>query len=329
MSCVAKKVIFKKIFTIPLKQISIKNEFLSLKVLNYGAIIQECLFTDGSAPPTPLVVGFEDPGRYIPDKTCMGACVGRFAGRISGGFQLDGEAYSLHTVVKDVHLHGGQEGFSKKYWDIDEVRQGKEPFATLSYLSPHLEEGYPGALRAKVTYRLKRNALEISHQATADRKTIINLVNHSYFLFGESPHIRDYQMWLNCNEYLETEENLLPTGRVLPVEGTPFDFTNARPLGETSLDTPYVTGPGRGDTACIYAPGPGIRMRVQTNQPGLIVYTPRDFAGICFETQNLPDAPNMPHFPSCVLEKGAVYENTSVFLFDRPEGDPFAEQWEG
>jgi aldose 1-epimerase len=301
-----------------LKQISIKNDFLSLKVLDYGAIIQELIMYDDNCPPAGLVVGMSNPQQYLGDRNCMGACVGRFAGRISGKFSLNGEDYPLHTVVKDVHLHGGLEGFNRKYWNFDEVWPGPEPYVTLSYVSPHMEEGYPGRLRAEVTYRIKERSLQITHRATTDRKTVVNLVNHSYFLLGSSTNIQDYRLQLNCPEYLETMKNLLPTGNILPVKGSPYDFTEGREIGTTHLDTPFVINTSATETASLFAPSSGIRMRVRTNQPGIVVYTPREFAGICFETQNLPDAPNFPHFPSSVLEPGRVYENTSEFLFDYP-----------
>ncbi len=300
-----------------MKLISIKNDFLNLKVLDYGAIIQELSWHEGSGPATPLVVGLKSPEEYIKDKNCLGACVGRFAGRISGSFRLDGEKYPLHTVVKDVHLHGGQEGFSKKYWHVDEVAEGSEPRVTLSYISPHMEEGYPGQLRAEVTYTLRERSLQITHRATTDRKTVVNLVNHSYFLLGSSHSISNYHLQLNCQEYLETIENLLPSGRILPVKASPYDFMEERVIGNTHLDTPFIISGSATVAASLLAPDTGIRLSVRTNQPGLVVYTPRDFAGICFETQNLPDAPNMPHFPSSVLEPGAVYENTSEFIFER------------
>lgn len=300
-----------------MKQISIKNDFLKLKVLDYGAIIQELSLHGGNGHSTPLVVGLNRPEEYIKDKNCLGACVGRFAGRISGSFRLDEKEYPLHTVVKDVHLHGGNEGFCKKYWHIEEVTTGSEPRVTLSYISPDMEEGYPGQLRAEVTYTLREWSLHIAHRATTDRKTVVNLVNHSYFLPGKSQNIRNYRLQLNCQEYLETMENLLPSGRILPVEAGPYDFREERAIGNTHLDTPFIISASATEAASLLAPETGIRLTVRTNQPGIVVYTPRDFAGICFETQNLPDAPNMPHFPSSVLEPGAVYENISEFIFER------------
>ena len=288
-----------------------------MTVMDYGAVIQKLIFTDPEGRKTNLVVGLETPQAYLGDKSCLGACVGRYAGRISGGFRLHGKEYPLHTVVEDVHLHGGREGFFKKKWTISEVIQEGQPRVVLSYHSPHMEEGYPGALDVLLTYELKGNTLVIDHKATTDRTTVVNLVNHSYFLLDDSPGIAHYNLQLNCGEYLETHKNLLPTGKILPVEGSPYDFREPREIGEYGLDTPFVIAQGSGDAASLYSPVSGIRMKVQTNQPAVVVYTPPTFAGICFETQNFPDAPNFPHFPSSILEPGQTYHNVSSFTFEK------------
>lgn len=287
-----------------------------MTVLDYGAIIQQLLFKDKYGRETNLVVGLDTPDAYLDDKSCLGACVGRYAGRISGGFRLHGKEFPLHTVVKDVHLHGGKAGFFKKYWTIKEVNQGEEPYVALTYLSPHMEEGYPGALEVLVTYSLKGSTLIIDHKATSDQTTVVNLVNHSYFLLDSAPEIEHYHLQLNCREYLETHDNLLPTGKILPVAGTAYDFLEPRPLGSFRLDTPFLISKKPGHAARLNSGHSGIGMSVKTNQPGIVVYTPPGFAGICFETQNLPDAPNHPHFPLSVLEPGELYHNTSQFIFE-------------
>jgi aldose 1-epimerase len=219
-------------------------------------------------------------------------------------------------VARDVHLHGGKEGFFKKIWNIKEVVHGEQPKIVLSYISPHMQEGYPGTLEAVVAYCLSGNTLIIDHKATTDRSTVVNLVNHSYFILDDARDIGHYQLQLNCREYLETHKNLLPTGKILPVDGTPYDFLEPRPLGPFLLDTPFVIARGKRDAAFLYSSNSGIGMRVRTNQPGIVVYTPPGFAGICFETQNFPDAPNQPHFPSSVLEPGERYHNRSEFIFE-------------
>lgn len=287
-----------------------------MTVLDYGAIIQQLWFKDKNGRQINMVVGLDQPIAYLDDKSCLGACVGRYAGRISGSFQLLGKVFPLHTVVTDVHLHGGKAGFFKKYWAVKEVVEGSQPHIKLTYRSPHMEEGYPGTLDVEVTYKLEGSSLIIDHKATTDQTTVLNLVNHSYFLLDNAPDIGHYLLQLNCREYLETQKNLLPTGKILPVEGSSYDFREPRPLGSFLLDTPFVIAAENGDAASLYSRHSGIRMSVRTNQPGIVVYTPPGFPGICFETQNFPDAPNNPHFPSSVLEPGDLYRNTSQFIFE-------------
>ncbi|MCX2720447.1 aldose epimerase family protein [Lentiprolixibacter aurantiacus] len=297
-----------------MEQVSIKNDYLSLKVLNYGARIQELLFRDKSGNWQNTVVGFEDPEEYLHDAISLGACVGRFAGRISsGGFTLDDVFYPLYNE-KGVHLHGGKEGFARKFWEIREVHEGEDPFVKLAYTSPHLEEGYPGRLQVLVTYQLIKGNLRISHEAITDRNTVVNLTNHSYFKMDEEPNISHYLLQLGCRQYLETHSNLLPTEKLLDVYGTAFDFQQSRAIGETRFDTPLVLHTDFAGS--VYSPVSGIRMRVTTNQPAVVVYTPPSFAGICFETQNYPDAPNISTFPSSLLKAGESYLNQSVFTFD-------------
>lgn len=297
-----------------MEQVSIKNNFLSLKALNYGARIQELMFRDKTGAWQNTVVGFDDPNEYLKDTISLGACVGRFAGRISGGgFTLDGKFYPIHNI-EGVHLHGGKEGFANKYWKIIEVHEGEDPFIKMAYTSPHLEEGYPGNLEVRVTYQLIKGSLRIAHEASTDQDTIVNLTNHSYFKLDEAPVINDYQLQLACKQFLETHDNLLPTGKLLDVYKTKYDFQQSRPIGETRFDTPLVLHTGFAGS--IHSESSGIRMRVTTNQPAVVVYTPPGFAGICFETQNYPDAPNIPPFPSSVLKAGESYLNQSLFTFD-------------
>ena len=298
----------------PLEQVSIKNDFLSLKVLNYGARIQELLFRDKTGAWQNTVVGFKDPEAYLKDAISLGACVGRYAGRISGGgFKLDNEFYPLYNE-EGVHLHGGKEGFAYKYWEVRAVYEGEDPYIKLAYTSQHLEEGYPGKLEVLVTYQLIKGSLKITHEATTDKNTVVNLTNHSYFKLDEKSSVDHYQLQLACEQFLETYSNLLPTGKLLDVAQTAFDFRESKPIGETRFDTPLVLHAAFAGS--VYSPVSGIRLRVTTNQPAVVIYTPPGFAGICFETQNYPDAPNISAFPSSILKAGETYLNQSVFTFD-------------
>ena len=297
-----------------MKQVTLQNENIILVILDYGAVIQKLLLKSKDESYTNVVVGLEFPSTYLEDKASLGACVGRYAGRISKGFVLDRETYPLHTT-NGVHLHGGKEGFAKKHWAIDKIGRGEEPFVRLSYLSHHLEEGYPGNLKAMVTYKLVGNALHILHEATSDRTTIVNLTNHSYFRLDDEDTVSDYRLQLNCSHYAETFENLVPTGNLLPTQGTPYDFLDEKPIGQQHLDTPYLTDLKAKTAAKVSSRKSGISMEVITNQPAMVVYTPVKIPAICFETQNLPDAPNHNNFPNCILRPGEKYKSVSEFRF--------------
>ncbi|MEM7382581.1 MAG: galactose mutarotase, partial [Bacteroidota bacterium] len=173
-----------------------------------------------------------------------------------------------------------------------------------------------GEIRASVTYKLKGSALHITHEASTDKATVLNMTNHSYFRLDGSESINEHQLQLHCNHFLETRENLLPTGSILEVTDTEKDFRQARQIGPTRMDTPFVCHPEESAIAELHSDLSGIRMSVSSNQPGVVVFTPLSFAGICFETQNFPDAPNFPDFPNSILLPGQSYKNRAVFDFD-------------
>jgi aldose 1-epimerase len=299
-----------------LQQVTIKNNFISLSVLDYGAIVQKILFRDKNGKELNLVVGFENPVDYFEDQIALGACVGRFAGRISnGGFRINDTIYNLYS--KDgVHIHGGKKGFGKKYWTLDKVVHDEQPMVRLSYKSPHMEEGYPGNLNASVTYKLIDNSLHIIHEAVTDKSTVLNMTNHSYFRLDNTNSIDHYELQLDCPEILETHANLLPTGNLVSVLDTDYDFQIKKKIAKVRLDTPFVVSHNAKNVAELYSSVSGIRMKVESNQPAVVVYTPLEFGAICFETQNYPDAPNFKSFPSALLHPGETYYNRSVFTFD-------------
>ena len=299
-----------------MKQVTISTPFITLIILDYGAIIQKLLIKDKEGKSRNVVVGLDVPNDYLNDDKFLGACIGRYAGRLSNrGFDLDRQRYDVYEQ-KGVHLHGGKEGFGKKYWKIEEVYHGSEPYVTLSYQSKHLEEGYPGNLKAAVTYKLVNNALLITHQATTDRATVVNLTNHSYFRLDNSSSIRDYNLKLNCSSMVEMFANKLPTGKIADVANTSFDFLQEKKIAGALLDNCFSVDTEKEIVARVSSEKSGIAMEVSTNQPGLVVYTPPNFPAICFETQNYPDAPNQKDFPNSILRPGEHYENESTFIFD-------------
>jgi aldose 1-epimerase len=291
---------------------------LSLEVLNYGAIIRNLRFRTEDGSQMDLVLGKESPEAYLRDPFSLGACVGRYAGRLSGGaLHIDGAEYPL-PHREGITLHGGERGFGRRYWRIASNNpSGKQPEVRLEYKSPHLEEGFPGTLHVAVTYRLVSNSLIIRHEATTDRPTVVNLTNHSYFRIDTQPTISHYLLQLSAPERLETDNRLLPTGRLLQVRDTDYDYRVARPLGTTLLDTPFALDSSAACAAQVYSPVSGLRLKVLTNQPAIVVYTPEAFPSICLETQNYPDAPHHDHFPSSLLLPGETYLNESRFVFEK------------
>ncbi|MFD0861439.1 aldose epimerase family protein [Sungkyunkwania multivorans] len=301
-----------------MKSLTIATENIRLTALNYGAIIQKLEVKNAAEQFINVVIGHEDPERYLSDPYYLGACVGRFAGRIGNGrFSLNAKEYQLH-VENGVHLHGGKEGFSKKYWEIDTVGNGREPFIRFTYHSKHLEEHYPGNLEATVTYQLtQEKELKITHFARTDRPTLVNLTNHSYFnLDGNSKEIDNHLLRMSASHYLEVDNKLIPTGRKLAVEEIHYNFTKIRAIGETRMDDTFIFGENKKEVIHLESAQSGLSMKLSTDQPAAVVYTPLDFGAICFETQNFPDAPNKTHFPSAVLHPGETYKNESIFKFE-------------
>ncbi|MCM4153365.1 galactose mutarotase [Arenibacter sp. N53] len=298
-----------------MNQVTIKNNFITLTVLDYGAIIQKMILKNKDGVDTNVVVGLEEPDKYLTDNKSLGACIGRYAGRISNnGFQINNVNYPIFSK-NGVHLHGGEKGFGKRYWTIDQVQDGENPFVKLSYLSQDMEEGYPGNLKTTVTYKLVDSSLFIIHQATTDKATPVNLTNHSYFNLDGEDKIDHCHLRLSCPEYLETDAKLLPTGNIVSVKNSKYDFLSMKKIGEVRLDTPFVMDSSLKDGTVLASDKSGLSMEVITNQPGVVVYTPAGFAAICFETQNFPDAPNQPNFPNSILKPGETYHNETEFKF--------------
>lgn len=300
---------------LPLKQITITNEFISLTILEYGAIIQKMMVKDKHGKEQNVVVGHGNPEAYLSDQNALGACIGRYAGRISGGgFHLNGEFYPLHNK-NGVHLHGGKIGFGKKYWTLTDEHFGNNPFIKLSYRSVDLEEGYPGNLEVNVTYKLVGNNLHIIHEAQTDKPTVINLTNHSYFKLDDEKSIDHYTMELKSEGFLELDRQLVPTGKIKKVGNDQYNFLIGKKIDTARLDTPYIVNPNCENAVTVSSDVSGIVMKVTTNQPVMVIYTPTSFPAICYETQHYPDAPNQSNFPSSILEPGKLYRNESSFNF--------------
>ncbi len=299
-----------------MKQLTISTPHITLIVLNYGAIIQKLLVKDSNGNTVNVVLGHDNASDYLTDGHFFGAIIGRYAGRISdGSFELDRETFHLNKE-NGVHLHGGKEGFNKKYWNFEEVNYGNEPYIKLSYTSKHLEEGYPGNLKVFVTYRLRHNQLHIDYEATTDRTTVLSLTNHSYFRLDDAPNLRRHKLQLNSSKYLDTHANLLPTGKFISVKKTDKDFRKPSYLGNILLDTPFVIDRATRIAARMSSWFLGIQMEVITDQPIINIFTPAHMPAICFEPQGFPNAPNIPKFPNSVLRRGEVYKQATQYRFD-------------
>lgn len=319
----------------------------SVKLSALGAGILSVVVPDREGNMADVALGYADAAQYISDGPCMGKIPGRYANRIAGGkFTLDGVEYQLEINNGPNALHGGSEGFYNKIWDSGATAQG----VVFTLVSPDGDAGYPGTLAVKAEYTWSDDCeLRLCISATTDRKTVINLTNHTYFnLRGEaSGSVLDEQLQLNCSKYLATDENLTPTGEMAPVAGTPMDFTKAKTLGEDIRKPFAALAFGKGYDNCYVIDGykkgemalaavltdevSGRTLEVLTTQPAVQIYTGNwlngcpatksgnrtyfDYDGVAIECQGMPDAPNHANFPSQVLDKGEQYAQSIVFRF--------------
>ncbi|WP_340199205.1 aldose epimerase family protein [Ascidiimonas sp. W6] len=296
----------------------ITTDSIKLTALNYGAIIKKLEVKNNQGEFLNIVINFKNNPDYYNNPKYLGACVGRYAGRIANGiFNLNSKEIHLDNQ-NGVHLHGGKNGWSMQYWELEELNDSNpEPFVRFRYICKHSDTGYPGNVEAFVTYKItKNNSLVILHEAETDRDTILNLTNHSYFnLSGNGKSIDTHLLKVNADSYLETNKKLVPTGNILSVSNTEKDFRQKRPIMLTRVDDTFIFKNNSSNQIEIEAPDTGIKMLVTTNQPAAVIFTPDSFPAICFETQNYPDAPNHSNFPSSILKAGENYINKSVFQF--------------
>ncbi|HXH05769.1 MAG TPA: aldose epimerase family protein [Vicinamibacterales bacterium] len=324
---------------------------LELRAATYGGIIVALQAPDREGRAADIVLGYENLDGYLRDNSpYFGAIIGRYANRIGGArFALDGRTYRLAANDGPNHLHGGLRGFDKRVWTAEPFERPAEAGVVLRYTSPDGEEGYPGRLDARVTYTLTaRNELIVDYQATADRPTIVNLTQHSYFnLTGATRDILAHVLWVDADRYTPVDERLIPTGELASVDGTPFDFRTPTPIGARIAQRHPQLRRGRGydhnfvlngwkpggpprPAARLVDPASGRTLEVATTEPGLQLYTGnfldgritgkggRVYAhrwGLCLETQHFPDSPNRPTFPSTVLRPGEVYRSRTIFTF--------------
>src|SRR3984957_13646484 len=320
---------------------------VEVRTMKYGGIILSIRVPDRKGQLGDIVLGHEKLDGYIPNPTYFGSIVGRYANRIANGsFTLGGKKYSLPKNDGPNTLHGGLDRtFNKVVWDG--ALNGKSGVA-FTYLSKDGEEGFPGNVKVKVPYtRTDSNDLAVDSEATTDKATPINVSQHSYFnLAGEGTgDILNHEIMINADRFTPVDKNLIPTGELRPVKGTPFDFTTPTKVG-ARIDDSYeqlVLGHGydhnwvinrKGDSltlaARVYEPTSGRVLEVSTTQPGVQFYTGNFLDGtvtgkqghvykrrygLCLETQHFPDSPNHPDFPSAILKPGETFRQKTVFKF--------------
>lgn len=322
---------------------------VTAKVMTYGAIIYSIEVPDRFGRCTNVTINRETVADYERKSACFGALLGRYANRIGQArFTIDGREYSLPRNNGRNHIHGGPKGFDKRVWKAEPVQAKDSVAVKLTYLSKDGEEGYPGNLTCTVLYELNnQNEWKMDYTATTDKPTVVNLSNHAYWnLAGaQSGTMLDQVLTLNADQYVAADAALIPTGQLLPVEGTPLDFLTPHRIGERidqiterqfngGYDHCFVVKHHKpGDLAfCarLKDPQSGRTMEVFTTQPGVQLYSanfpsgafegPNGYsypshAGICFETQHFPDSPNKPGFPSTVLRPGETYHVTTIHRF--------------
>lgn len=309
-----------------------------------GAGVVSVIVPDRNGVMGDIVLGYADPKSYIGDGPCSGKIPGRYANRIAGGrFRLDGKEYSLEINNGPNHLHGGSNSYANREWTIE---QQSENSVTFTLYSPDNDQSYPGDLNISAKYTWSDDqTLSLEIKATTQSATILNLTNHTYWnLRGEdSGTILDHLLKLNASAWLPTDQTLIPTGEIAPVEGTPMDFRKEKRIGEDiekdfpalkygkGYDNCWVIDRKDDSLACaatLSDPVSGRHLEVWTTQKGVQVYTGNwlsgspisksgrsynDYEGVAIECQNFPDAPNKENFPNAVLRKGEVYRELIEF----------------
>lgn len=321
-----------------------KNNLVT-QITNYGGRVVSLWVPDRSGSFADIVLGYDTLDGYLNShESYFGAIIGRYGNRIAGGkFKLGNSTYTLEKNNNGNNLHGGKMGFHNVVWD---ARQISESELELKYLSRDGEGGFPGLLNVTVVYKLTdNNELEINYTATTDKATPVNLTHHSFFNFHGAGRgsINDHVLQINATQYTPVNASLIPTGAIVDVKDTPFDFTKPRPIGERVNDPDQqleygfgydhnfvLEGTGLKLAAEIIEPISGRRMEVITNEPGMQLYggnflDGRDIgkgnlpyehrAAFCLETQHFPDSPNQEHFPSTILDKEQQYSSTCIYRF--------------
>ena len=321
---------------------------MEVSITNFGGRIVSVMVPDKAGKLQDVVLGFDSVADYVKVPSDFGASIGRYANRIKNGqITIDGKTIQLPHNNFGHCLHGGPKGW--QYQVYKNVKQTGDSVVEMTRFSPDGDMNFPGAVAAKVTFTLtKDNAIKIDFEATTDKKTVINMCNHSYFnLSGDATKpITDHLLYINADNFTPVDSTFMTTGEITPVKGTPMDFTTAKAIGTDITKYDYVqlkngngydhnwvlntAGDVTKEAVKLTSPTSGISLEVFTNEPGIQVYTGNFLDGkakgkkgivynqrvaVCLETQHYPDSPNKPQWPSVILEPGKVYKSTCIYKF--------------
>ena len=323
------------------------NKGMEISIIDYGGIITSWTAADKKGDYKDIVLGFNTLAEYEAETPYFGALIGRYSNRIAEGkFNLEGQEYTLAVNNGVNHIHGGLKGFDKVVWDAKTILNDSTVSLELSYLSKDMEEGYPGNLKAKVTYTLNNeDELSVIYEATTDKPTIVNLTQHSYFNLTAdfNQDILGHEIVINANSYLPVDDTLIPTGEFREVNKTPFDFRKSKAIGKQINDENAQLEIGNGYDHCwvlndqdkglrfvasAYEAVSGRLLEVYSDKPGIQFYTGNFLdgtlptkskgtyqirTGFCLETQHYPNSPNQDNFPSVILNPGNKYKSKTVF----------------
>ena len=319
---------------------------LEVSIISYGGIITSLKAPDRNGKLADVVLGYDSIDGYLTDTNYFGALIGRYGNRIGKGqFTIDGVKYQLDTNNAENHLHGGHEGYDSKNWAVTPYEADGHVGLKMQLISPDGDGGFPGNAAIQVDYRLVGNELIMDYKATADKKTHINLTQHSYFNLAGEGDILDHKLTIPAQYITPVDAGLIPTGEFMPVQGTPFDFTSAKAIGKeiNAKDQQLEYGLGydhnwvlnkehtgefklsakleheeSGRVLEIYSSEPAIQFYSGNFLNGTAKGKGRTFehrTGLCLEPQHFPDSPNKPHFPSTQVNPGEVYQMKMSFKF--------------
>jgi aldose 1-epimerase len=322
---------------------------LEVRIMNFGAIVLSLRTPDRKGKLDDVVLGFDSLEPYFTNDPHFGSIIGRYANRVANGkFTLNGATYSLPKNNGPNTLHGGVKGFDKALWQAEPSETPKSVALVLRYTSKDGEEGFPGNLKTRVTYTLAdSDEFTIDYEATTDKATPVNLTSHAYFnLAGQGTgDVLAHELFINADRFTPVDKNLIPTGELRPVKGTPLDFTKSTLIGArinsdyeqmvlaNGYDHNFVINrkePGMALAARVHEPSTGRVLEIYTTEPGVQFYSANFLDGsitgkqgrvykrhyaFCLETEHFPDSPNHPSFPSTILRPGQTYHSRTTYKF--------------